>query len=87
MRGVGATNYGAGTRMFFKGQQVYNNILPGPASCDDTVSSWDLHIQHWNLRERSTASHIGVCVHTDKACVRTWFDPTWWYSACSINNP
>jgi hypothetical protein len=37
MRGAGASNYGAGTRMFFKGQQVYNNVLPGPASCDDTV--------------------------------------------------
>lgn len=38
-RGAGQSNYGAGTRMFFKGQQVYNNVLPGPASCDDTVST------------------------------------------------
>lgn len=38
-RGAGASNYGAGTRMFFKGRQLYTNTLPGPASCDDTVSS------------------------------------------------
>lgn len=37
-RGAGASNYGAGTRMFFKVQQQYVNTLPGPANCADTVS-------------------------------------------------
>lgn len=41
MRGAGTSNYGAGTRMFFKGQQVYNNVLPGPASCNDMVRSYN----------------------------------------------
>lgn len=37
-RGAGLSDYGAGTRMFFKGQQQYFNTLPGPANCADTVS-------------------------------------------------
>jgi hypothetical protein len=36
-RGAGQSDYGAGTRMFFKGQQQYVNTLPGPANCADTV--------------------------------------------------
>lgn len=38
MLGVGSTNHGAGTRLFFKGQAVYDNVLPGAASCSKTVS-------------------------------------------------
>lgn len=36
-RSTGQSNYGAGTRMFVKGQQLYTAAVPGPANCSDTV--------------------------------------------------
>lgn len=36
-RGAGASNYGANTRMFFKGKQTYT-VTMGPAPCNEPVS-------------------------------------------------
>lgn len=62
-RGTGATNYGAGTRMFFKGRPSYTATLPGPANCGDTVRCGSGCFSSWVAYASDDSRSLEVSVH------------------------